>query len=96
MTNVVASQNGAPFELPEHRVDVFLVAGGSYDPLTDIVTLDIAVSSRGVFTMRRTRAEIAASLVGASGGPLSYPGVICSREGQEIVVGSSAPVMVTI
>lgn len=96
MSNLVASQSGAPFELPEQRVDVFLVAGGSYDPLTDLVTLDIAVSSRGVFTIRRTREEIAASLAGATGGPLSYPGVICSREGQEIVVGSSAPVMVTL
>lgn len=76
-------------------VEVFLVAGGSYDPLTDLVTIDVAVSTAGAFTLRKPRAEIAASLEGASGEPLQYPGVICSREGQELAVGSFAPVMVT-
>lgn len=95
MTNVVARQHGAPFELPESFVEIELVAGGSYDPLTDVVSIDVAVSSAGAFTWRRNRAEIAAELAGATGEPLRYPGVICSREGQELAVGSFAPVMIT-
>ena len=80
---------------PTHFVEVFLVAGGSYDPLTDVVTIDVAVSTAGAFTIRKSRAEIAASIAGASGEPIRYPGVICSREGQELAVGSFAPVMIT-
>jgi hypothetical protein len=95
MTNLVARQSGAPFEIPDDAVEVYLVAGGSYDPLTDLVTVDVAVSSAGAFPLVKTRAEIAASLAGASGEPLRYPGVICSREGQELAVGSAAPLMVT-
>jgi hypothetical protein len=95
MKHVLAKQNVAPFALPDERVDVQLVAGGAYDPMSDIVTIDVAVSSAGSFTIRRTRAEIAASLAGASGEPIRYPGVICSREGQELYVASYAPVMIT-
>jgi hypothetical protein len=47
------------------------------------------------FEFLRTRDEVARSIVGAIGEPVRYPGVICSREGQELVVGSYAPVMVT-
>jgi hypothetical protein len=92
MIRVVVSHENAPFELPERRIDVQLVRGGAYDPLTDVVTLDVAVPR---FTIRATRAEIAASIAGATGAPLRYPGVVCSREGQELVVHSFAPVMVT-
>lgn len=95
MTRLVASQKGAPFELPAEFIDVELIAGGSYDPLTDMVTLEVAVSSVGPFTFRRSRAAIAASLIGATGEPVEYPGVICSREGQELPIASSAPLMVT-
>ena len=95
MTHLIARQTNAPFTLPEERIDVQLIAGGAYDPVTDIVTIDVAVSSAGPFTMRRSRAEIAASLSGASGEPVRYPGVICSREGQELYVASHAPVMIT-
>ena len=95
MTHLVARQTNAPFALPDERIDVQLIAGGGYDPITDIVTVDIAVSSAGPFTIRRSRAEIAASLSGASGEPIRYPGVICSREGQELYVASHAPVMIT-
>ena len=93
MTNVVV-RGEKQYEVKD-AIEVHLVKGGSYDPLTDIVTIDIAVSSIGPFTIRKTRAEIAASIVGASGDPIAYPGVICSREGQELVVGSHAPTMVT-
>jgi hypothetical protein len=95
MTNVLVRQARAPFALPAESIDVYLVAGGSYDPLTDVVTVEIAVSSAGAFTYRRTRAEVAKSLIGAKGAPIPYPGVICSREGQELAVGSAAPLMVT-
>ena len=95
MTNVVVRQSRAPFALSKKSIDVHLIAGGAYDPLTDVVTIHVAVSSAGAFTFRRTRAEVAKSLVGAKGAPIVYPGVICSREGQELAVGSAAPVMVT-
>jgi HAMP domain-containing protein len=95
MSHLIARQNNAPFVVAEDRIDVQLVAGGGYDPMTDIVTIDIAVSSAGPFTIRRSRAEVAASLAGASGEPIRYPGVICSREGQELYVASHAPAIVT-
>ncbi len=95
MTNVLVRQTRAPFAVPAKCIDVHLVAGGSYDPLTDLVTIHVAVSSAGAFTFRRTRAEVAKSLLGAKGAPIAYPGVICSREGQELAVGSAAPLMVT-
>jgi hypothetical protein len=92
MTHLRTWQESAPFALPEERVDVRLVAGGAYDPLTDVVTVHVAVPR---FTIRATRAEIARALRGASGEPLRYPGVICSREGQELHVPGAAPLMVT-
>lgn len=95
MMHLIARQTDAPFALPGERIEVQLVAGGGYDPMTDVVTVDVAVSSAGPFTIRRSRAEIAASLAGASGEPIRYPGVICSREGQELYVASHAPVMIT-
>jgi hypothetical protein len=95
MTHLIASQTNAPFGLPDERVEVQLVAGGAYDPITDVVTIDVAMSSAGPFTIRRSRAEIAASISGATGEPVRYPGVICSREGQELYVASHAPVMIT-
>ena len=95
MMHLTARQTNAPFALPDSPIEVQLVAGGGYDPVTDMVTVDVAVSSAGSFTIRRLRAEIAASLAGASGEPVRYPGVVCSREGQELYVASHAPVMIT-
>jgi len=95
MTHLIARQTNSPFVMPNERIEVQLVAGGSYDPITDMVTIDVAVSSAGPFTIRRSRAEIAASLTGATGEPIRYPGVICSREGQELYVASHAPLMIT-
>ncbi|HYO78860.1 MAG TPA: hypothetical protein VE010_20530, partial [Thermoanaerobaculia bacterium] len=102
MTDLVARQQRAPFAIPEQRIDVLLVDGGAYDPLTDVVTLRVGAADlvegsnvRRVapFTFRRPRTAI--TLLGATGDPIRYPGVVCSREGQELVVGSFAPVMVT-
>jgi len=95
MTHLIARQSGAPFALPQERIDVHLIAGGGYDPVTDVVTINVSVSSAGPFTIRRSRAEIAASLAGASGQPVRYPGVICSREGQALYVASHAPLLIT-
>ena len=104
MTNLVARQSDAPFELPDPRIDVFLVGGGGYEPLTETVTLHVAAAALiegrtmtrvAPFTIVETRAAIARSLVGATGDPIRYPGVVCSREGQELVVGSHAPLMLT-
>jgi hypothetical protein len=104
MTDVVAQQSGAPFALPDERIEIVLVDGGAYDPLTEEVTLRIAAANlveggrtraMAPFTFQETRVNLARSIVGASGEPLRYPGVICSREGQELVVGSCAPLLVT-
>ena len=92
MSHVIATQENAPFELPNDYLEVHLVDGGSYDPLTEIVTLQIAVPR---FELRATRQQIARSIAGATGDPIRYPGVVCSREGQELVVPSYAPVMLT-
>jgi len=95
MKHLVARQTGAPFAPPSQHIEVQLIAGGAYDPVTDVVTINVAVSTAGPFTIRRTRAQIAAALAGAVGEPVRYPGVICSREGQELYVASHAPVMIT-
>jgi hypothetical protein len=104
MTNVVARQSDAPFVLPQRRIEIVLVDGGAYDPLTEVVTLRVAaarlidgdrVRALPPFTISESRASIARALIGASGEPLRYPGVICSREGQELVVGSFAPLLLT-
>jgi predicted Zn-dependent protease len=105
MTNVVTRQTNAPFALPERRIEIVLVDGGSYDPLTELVTVRVAaaqlvdgddVRALAPFTIEEQRATIARSIAGAAGEPLRYPGVICSREGQELVVGSYAPLMLTV
>jgi hypothetical protein len=105
MTDVVARQTNAPFALPARRIEIVLVDGGSYDPLTELVTVRVAaaqlvdgddVRALAPFTIEEQRATIARSIVGAAGEPLRYPGVICSREGQELVVGSHAPLMLTV
>ena len=104
MTSVVVEQSGAPFDLPEDRVDVLLVAGGAYDPITEEVTIHVAAAEAvraGVstavrpFVLRASRSQVAAAMRGASGLPERYPGVICSREGQELYVSSAAPRILT-
>ncbi|HYI08279.1 MAG TPA: hypothetical protein VEK57_04340 [Thermoanaerobaculia bacterium] len=104
MKHVVATQQDAPFELPPERIEILLVEGGIYEPLTETVTLRIAAADLvehgtttriAPFTHTATRQTIARSLLGATGEPLRYPGVICSREGQELVVPSWAPLILT-
>ncbi|MEO6259385.1 MAG: hypothetical protein ABIP63_03510 [Thermoanaerobaculia bacterium] len=104
MTSVLVQHSGAPFVLPAERLEILLVAGGAYDPLTDEVSIQVAaarsVSARGTtpvkpFALRAPRSLVAAALSGASGLPEHYPGVICSREGQELYVSSAAPRILT-
>jgi hypothetical protein len=104
MSTLIARQHDAPWSLPADRVEVHLLAGGAYEPLTGMVTLSIAVADRiheedvtplAPFRIRVPRERIACALAGASGEPLRYPGVVCVREGQEVVVGSFAPLMIT-
>jgi hypothetical protein len=104
MKHVIATQQDAPFDLPDERVEVLLVEGGTYEPLTETITLHIAAAdlvTNGTptplapFTLTATRHTIARSLLGATGAPLRYPGVICSREGQQLVVPSRAPLILT-
>jgi hypothetical protein len=105
MTTLVGGQSGAPFTLPDAYIEVVLVAGGSYEPLDDTVSLTIVAANRidggtteplAPFELHATRREIAGAVKGATGVPLRYPGVVCSSEGQELIVGSYAPVMVTV
>jgi hypothetical protein len=104
MTSVKVEQNGAPFELPARRIEIHLVSGGAYEPLTESVTIRIAIADLvqndrprrlSPFTIRASRQEIARALIGAEGRPQRYPGVICSREGQELFVASHAPLLLT-
>lgn len=105
MSAVAVSQRDAPFVLPQERIDVHLVDGGSWDPLTDVVTARVSFAERiegqhhvalAPFTISAPRDAVLQSLRGASGDPERYPGVICSREGQELFVASSAPALLTV
>jgi hypothetical protein len=88
------------FDLPEPRIDILLLGGGAYEPLDETVTIHVAAAKLGEqwlapFTIRESRESVARAIAGAIGEPLRYPGVVCSWEGQELVVASRAPVMLT-
>ena len=100
MRHVRVSQANAPFALPARRIEVLLVDGGGYDPLTDMVTIRVsaadlidgpATARLAPFEIFESRPLLLHSIAGASGQPIRYPGVICSREGQELFVESCAP-----
>jgi hypothetical protein len=93
MQHVHVTQTSAPFALPHDPIEVQMVDGGAYDPLTDTITIRVAASSIGPFELVEPRGGI--TFLGARGDARRYPGVICSREGQELVVGSFAPEVVT-
>jgi hypothetical protein len=93
MQHVRVTQTGAPFEVPSGHIEVQMVDGGAYDPLTQTITIRVSASSAGAFTLVEPRANL--TFLGACGDAQRYPGVICSREGQELVVGSYAPTLIT-
>lgn len=104
MSRLVVRQSGAQLAEPARRIDVHLVAHGAYDTLSEELTLRVAaadlVDEAGVrrlppFWLRESRAAVPQALIGASGPAMRYPGVVCSLEGQEVVVESFAPLMMT-
>ena len=104
MRHVRVTQTLAPFTLPARRIEVLLVDGGGYDPLTDAVTIRVSaadlvdgatVARLAPFEVVDSRRLILRAIVGASGDPVRYPGVVCSREGQELFVESFAPDLIT-
>ena len=103
MTRVIVDAN-QPFEIPESYIEVHLASGGRYDPLTDEVTVTIARATKvqggrrdalHPFVIRSSRERISASLLGAAGPAARYPGVVCSTDGQRLVVDCFAPAMLT-
>lgn len=105
MTNVAVTCVDAGFSPPSPPyIEILLVAGGRYEPLTDRVTLSISAANLidgdlsyrlRPFLIDETRKTIARSLRGASGDVHRYPGVVCSKEGQNVFVHSHAPDLVT-
>ncbi|HEY0140247.1 MAG TPA: hypothetical protein VGF48_05075 [Thermoanaerobaculia bacterium] len=98
MTTLTVTQHDAPFALPAQFIEVELLDGGYYEVLDDTITLSVAAASLdgealAPFTISVKRSDIV--FHGADGEPLRYPGVVCSSEGQELIVGSYAPVMTT-
>jgi len=93
MEHVRVAQEAAPFDVPDDAIEVFMVDGGGYEPLTDTITIRVSASTLGAFDLVSGRQDLL--FLGAEGDPQRYPGVICSREGQELVVGSYAPSLVT-
>lgn len=100
MSNLVAVAEGAPFELPETRIEISMATGGDWDPVSDVVRLHVSLSwlvtdsSRvglAPFVLTAPRPTIAAALVGARGPEIRYPGVLCSEHGQRLPVGTWAP-----
>ena len=103
MTRVVVDA-GAPFEMPDVYLEVHLASGGVYDPLTDEVAVTIARAFRvedrrreslRPFVIRASREHVRAALRGANGVLARYPGVVCSTDGQKLIVECFAPEMLT-
>ncbi|HEX7422151.1 MAG TPA: hypothetical protein VF505_19875 [Thermoanaerobaculia bacterium] len=105
MAQVTVTCVEAGFSPPSSRyIEILLVAGGRYEPLADRVSLSISAANRidgnesirlRPFMIDEPRESIARSLRGASGDVRRYPGVICSKEGQNVFVGSHSPDLVT-
>ena len=98
MEAVRATQQDAPFAVPSEHVAVHLAEGGSYDPLTETIAVRIPYATYcgaviAPFELVAKRQSI--RITGATGDSLRHPGVICSREGQELLVESWAPLVLT-
>lgn len=90
-------EGSAPCEIPDDRIEIHLIEHGAWDPDRDVITLNVQradVLVGGVqrpaprFTIEASRTVLARALSGARGRPVSYPGVICSEEGQRVPVGT--------
>ena len=104
MERVRVSYGRDEVPLPPRRIEVHLLAGGHYEALTQAVTVRVAAAelvddagARAVqpFSIVVHRRELFGSIRGAFGPVERYPGVICSREGQDLVVPSFAPAIVS-
>jgi hypothetical protein len=104
MTTLIARQHNAPWSMPDERIEIDLVAGGAYEPLNGIVTINVVaadlvqkneITPLEPFQIQAHRDRVAQSILGATGDPIGYPGVVCAREGQALVVGSFAPLVLT-
>ena len=100
MSNLVVHARVSEERLPDPRIEIWLVGGGSYDPLTDSIDLFITLAhlvegSRArllrPFRLTADRLELPRRLLGAYSEAAVYPGVICGDEGQRLIVGSVAP-----
>jgi hypothetical protein len=100
MSMLMVTAKSSAERLPDPRIEIWIVAGGSYDPLNDSVDLFITLAhlvegnrTRVLrpFRLSADRAEIPRRLLGAFSEPSIYPGVICGDEGQRLMVGSVAP-----
>lgn len=96
-TVVGAAVKPAPFQLPNRHIEIELAAGGSWDPLTDQISVHVLSASLvdgetrkrlAPFLIARDRAEVARSITGGRGEPIRYPGVLCSEHGQRLPVGT--------
>ena len=85
--------------LPEQRLEVVLMDEGTFDPHSDDIAFDVRVayyvddeSRRRVepFRIKLPRSFVAAQMSGAHGTLTTYPGVICSSEGQALPVGGAS------
>ncbi|MBW3672356.1 MAG: hypothetical protein KY432_11880, partial [Acidobacteria bacterium] len=96
-TLVGAAVKSAPFQLPARHIEIELAAGGSWDPLTDQISVNVLSASlvdgktrRRVapFLITGDRAQVAGSITGGRGEAIRYPGVLCSEHGQRLPVGT--------
>jgi hypothetical protein len=104
MTHVIADHRGAPAIAFDKYIDVHLAGMGRYDAITDEVALTVACAEivdgerrepLAPFEIRESRVSICRALAGAAGSPERYPGVVCSTDGQKLIVTCAAPVIAT-
>lgn len=104
MTRVIVDHQAVSASLPDRHIEVQLAGLGHYDPVRDDIALTVTHSERvdgsrreplAPFVIRESRERIRRSLAGASGAPVRYPGVVCSTDGQKLIVDCAAPVIVT-
>jgi hypothetical protein len=105
MTNVRVSCAADDFRAPASpHIEILLVAGGRFDPLTDRVSLSISAANLVAgairerirpFEIDEPRQSIERALISGGSEVHRYPGVICASEGQNVYVGSYAPDLLT-
>lgn len=98
MTNIIVTTT-KQIKLPQARISVTAVAEGSFVRHSGEIHLRVlqAVQIRdgkstplAPFDLRSTLTQLAKSLAGGGGAVQTYPGVLCSEEGQRLPVGGAA------